>query len=57
MNTYLISWSSGIGGVNEAVFDDYKEAMEFLADCGGSASFSTLVDPDDAREEQWYDEQ
>lgn len=57
MGRYLITWSSGIGGVNESSFDDYREAMEFLADCGGNASFTTLVDPDDARDEQWYDEQ
>ena len=50
MNRYLITWSSGIGGVNEAIFDDYQEAMEFLAETGGSASFSTLFDPDDQRD-------
>jgi hypothetical protein len=39
-------------------FDDYQEAIEFLADlednCTGS-SFTTLNDADDEREEQWYD--
>ena len=59
MNRYLISWSD-TNGYHETDFSDYQEALEFLADLEGNCtgmSFTNLRDPDDAREEQWYDEQ
>ena len=59
MNTYLISWSDA-NGYHESEFSNYEWAMEFMAELEGNCSgmsFSNLRDPDDAREEQWYDEQ
>ena len=57
MNSYLISWSDA-NGYNESEFSNYQDASEFLADLEdySGLSFTTLRDPDDAREEQWYDE-
>ena len=56
MGRYLVTWSNA-EGVQETTFDDYNEAIEFIADVDGNVSFTTYPDPDDAREEQWYDEQ
>jgi len=54
---YLVSWSD-TNGYHDMTFNDYQEAIEFLADlednCTGS-SFTTLNDADDEREEHWYD--
>ena len=56
MGRYLVTWSNA-EGIHEKAFDDYNEAIEFIADAEGNVSFTTYPDPDDAREEQWYDEQ
>ena len=56
MGRYLVTWSDA-EGVHETTFTDYNEAIEFIADVEGNVSFTTYPDPDDAREEQWYDEQ
>ena len=59
MKTYLITWSD-TNGYHESEFSDYKLAMEFMTELEGNCSgmsFSNMRDPDDAREEQWYDEQ
>ena len=56
MGRYLVTWSNA-EGVQETTFDDYNEAIEFIADVDGNVRFTSYADPDDAREEQWYDEQ
>lgn len=59
MGRYLITWTNA-EGVHEMTFDDYQSAMDqiaFMEDVASNISFTTLQDPDDAREEQWYDGQ
>lgn len=59
MSKYLVTHSDG-GGVQESTFDTYNDALYYmtgLPESTSGVSFTTLHDPDDAREEQWYDEQ
>tara|TARA_B100000965_G_C19602918_1_gene764003 strand:+ start:3304 stop:3474 length:171 start_codon:yes stop_codon:yes gene_type:complete len=55
MGRYLVTWSNA-EGVHEATFTDYNEAIEFIADVEGNVRFTSYPDPDDAREEQWYED-
>tara|TARA_R100001443_G_scaffold92903_3_gene99582 strand:+ start:3602 stop:3772 length:171 start_codon:yes stop_codon:yes gene_type:complete len=55
MEKYLVSWTNA-NGFYSTTFTDYNEAIEFIADVEGDVRFTSYPDPDDAREEQWYDE-